>query len=180
VTLRAPCDADIEARLALGRNGDIAEMFGASRDDLRPMTKEEATAWVRQLIGQSYAWVIESEGALIGEIRLDRVDARHRRASMAVAIYDPACLGRGLGTQAIRRLLEHAFGVMRLHRIAIRVLEYNRRAIRAYEKCGFVVEGRERQTAFVNGAWRDDVMMGLLEHEFSLQSGVSAAASDGI
>jgi RimJ/RimL family protein N-acetyltransferase len=166
IVLRPPCEADIEARLALGRDAHIAEMFGASREDLRPMTRDEASQWVQRLQGQSYAWVLETDGAFIGEIRLDRVDARDRRASMAIGIYDPAYLSRGLGTQAIKRLTEHAFDVMRLHRIAIRVLAYNQRAIRAYEKCGFVVEGRERESAFVNGAWHDDVMMGLLEKDF--------------
>jgi RimJ/RimL family protein N-acetyltransferase len=166
IVLRPACEADIEARLALGRDAHIAEMFGANREDARPMTRDEAVQWVQKLQGQSYAWVIETEGALIGEIRLDRVDARDRRASMAIGIHDPAYLGRGLGSEAIRFLTAHAFDVMRLHRIAIRVLSYNRRAIRAYEKCGFVVEGRERESAFVNGAWHDDVMMGLLEKDF--------------
>ena len=56
--------------------------------------------------------------------------------------------------------------LLRMHRIGIRVLAYNQRAIHAYKKCGFVIEGRERETAFVDGAWHDDVMMGLLDHEF--------------
>jgi hypothetical protein len=29
-----------------------------------------------------------------------------------------------------------------------------------------VVEGRERESALVDGVWYDDVMMGLLAHEF--------------
>jgi RimJ/RimL family protein N-acetyltransferase len=177
IILRPPCEADIEARLSLGRDAHIAEMFGANREEARPMTRDEAAQWVQKLRGQSYAWVIETDGALIGEIRLDRVDARDRRASMAIGIYDPAYLGRGLGSEAIRRVTEHAFDVMRLHRIAIRVLSYNKRAIRAYEKSGFVIEGRERESAFVNGAWHDDVMMGLLEKDFVREiAPVSASA----
>ena len=63
-------------------------------------------------------------------------------------------------------MLGYAFKTLRLHRVGIRVLAYNKRAIRAYEKCGFGVEGRERETAFVNGVWHDDIMMGLLDREF--------------
>jgi RimJ/RimL family protein N-acetyltransferase len=59
---------------------------------------------------------------------------------------------------------------LRLHRIGIRVLAYNTRAIRAYEKCGFTIEGREREAAFVNGVWHDDMMMGLLETDFPAQA----------
>jgi hypothetical protein len=39
-------------------------------------------------------------------------------------------------------------------------------AIRAYQKCGFVVEGREREAAFVDGDWYDDVMMAILDQEY--------------
>jgi len=43
----------------------------------------------------------------------------------------------------------------------------NTRAIRAYQKYGFVVEGREREAAFVDGIWHDDVMMGILDREYT-------------
>ena len=38
--------------------------------------------------------------------------------------------------------------------------------IRCYEKCGFVREGVERESAWVDGAWADDVLMAILEHEY--------------
>lgn len=86
---------------------------------------------------------------------------------MAIGIYDTTCLGRGFGSKAIKLVLGYAFGAMQLHRISVRVLAYNDRAIRAYEKCGFVPEGRERETAFVDGHWYDDIIMGVLAHEFA-------------
>ena len=76
------------------------------------------------------------------------------------------CSAKALAPELIRLLLQYAFADLRLHRIGIRVLAYNKRATRAYEKCGFVIEGRERETAFVNGAWHDDLMMGIVEHKF--------------
>lgn len=166
IKLRPPVDGDARARLALGTNAEIAEMFGVSRQHVRPMTDEGVLRWYEELANHPYAWVIEHQRTFIGTIRLDRVDLQDRRASMAVGIYDPDSLGQGLGSQAIKLVLSHAFGAMGLHRISIRVLAYNERAIRAYQKCGFIIEGRERETAFVNGAWHDDIMMGLLEHEF--------------
>lgn len=166
VKLRRPCEADIDARFALGTNADIARMFGVSRDNVRPFTRDAAEKWVRNFDLHPHAWIIEAEGSLIGEIRLDRVDLQDRRASMAIGIYDTAFLGRGFGSKAIKLVLGHAFGALQLHRISVRVLAYNHRAIRAYEKCGFVTEGRERETAFVDGHWHDDIMMGVLAHEF--------------
>lgn len=164
--LRRASAEDVEARLALGSSAEILEMFGTSRDAVQPLTREGAARWMQRLLEHPQAWVIEVGGRLVGEIRLDNLNLRDRRASLAIGIFDPVLLGKGLGSETIRLVLRHAFLELRLHRIGIRVLAYNRRAIRAYEKCGFVIEGRERETALVNGAWHDDVMMGLLEQEF--------------
>ena len=49
----------------------------------------------------------------------------------------------------------------------LRVLAYNERAIRCYLSCGFVEEGRERESALVDGERYDDLIMGVLAHEYA-------------
>ncbi|MFS8049287.1 GNAT family protein [Rhizobium sp. BR 314] len=166
VRLRPPCDEDADVRFSLGTNAEISEMYGIDKDDIKPMTREGAARWVQWLSERPHTWVIEIDGAFAGEIRLDNVNLQDRRATMAIGISNPALLGKSFGTEAITLLLRHAFTEMKLHRIGIRVLAYNKRAIRAYEKCGFIVEGRERETVYVKGSWHDDIMMGLLDREF--------------
>ena len=165
VELRPPMESDTETRFALGNDPEIHRMFGGSRAQLHPMTVERAERWVRRLMDHPFAWVIVCNG-LIGEIRLDRLDRTDRRASLAIGIVDPDALGRGYGTEAARLLLRYAFRDLSLHRVSVRVLAYNTRAIRSYEKCGFVLEGREREAAQVDGEWHDDVIMGVLDREF--------------
>jgi RimJ/RimL family protein N-acetyltransferase len=166
VTLRRPRPEDFEARVRLGIDAEIFRMYGGSRNSMRPMTEEAARRWVQRLLDLDYAWIIEVD-TLIGQIRLDHVDLTDRRASLAIGIEDRALLGVGLGTEAIALVLDYAFNVLKLHRLSVRVLDYNVRAIRAYEKCGFVVEGREREAAFVDGNWHDDMMMSLLDREYA-------------
>ena len=166
VVLRAPTDDDVAARLRLGNNPDLIRLSGGSRADVRPMTEEEARRWVQHLRDHDYAWVIE-RGALIGAVRLDHVDLRDRRASLEIGIEEKARLGLGLGTEAIMLVLGYAFDSLNLHRISVRVIDYNTRALRAYEKCGFVVEGREREGVYVDGTWHDDVLLGILEREYA-------------
>ncbi len=165
VTLRRPREEDFEARLRLGADAEIFRMYGGNRSDVRAMTEDAAKRWLQRLLDQEYAWVIEA-GTLIGQIRLDRVDLRDRRASLAIGIEDTAQLGIGLGTEAMALVLGYAFNVLKLHRVSVRVVDYNLRAIRAYQKCGFVIEGREREAAFVDGIWHDDVMMAVLDREY--------------
>jgi RimJ/RimL family protein N-acetyltransferase len=63
-------------------------------------------------------------------------------------------------------MLEHAFGVLGLHRVALAVFEYNERAIRAYRKVGFSVEGRSREAIWRGGRFWDEVQMSVLEDEW--------------
>jgi RimJ/RimL family protein N-acetyltransferase len=55
---------------------------------------------------------------------------------------------------------------MNLHRVDLRVLAFNDGAIAAYRKWGFVAEGRERESCWLDGQWHDDIIMGLLAAEF--------------
>ena len=164
--LRPPRPEDAATRLALGVHPEIVRMYGGSSGDVRPMSAEVAERWVQSLTKHDYAWTIEA-GSVIGHVRLDRVDLRDRRASLAIGIEDFGRLGKGLGTETIRLVQQYAFGELGLHRLSVRVVEYNHRAIRAYEKCGFVIEGREREAAFVDGRWYDDVMMGIVDNEYA-------------
>jgi RimJ/RimL family protein N-acetyltransferase len=165
VTLRRPCEDDFRARLRLGTDAEIFRMYGGSLSDLPPMTEVAAKRWVQRLLDQEYAWIIEV-GSLIGQIRLDQVGLRDRRASLAIGIEDASQLGKGFGSEVIALVLGYAFNVLKLHRVSVRVVDYNLRAIRTYQRCGFFIEGREREAAFVDGDWHDDVMMAILDREY--------------
>jgi RimJ/RimL family protein N-acetyltransferase len=171
LTLRDFIPADAADRLALGQTPEIIRMFGSDPSKVGRLGEAAVKDWISDLAKHPFAWAIEHAGKWIGEIRLDALDEHDRRAKLAIGLYDPQLLGRGLGRQAVTLLLAHAFTVMSLHRVGLRVLAYNARAIRCYAACGFVEEGREREAAFVGGEWHDDVMMGLLTHEFAARRG---------
>ena len=63
-------------------------------------------------------------------------------------------------------MVDHAFGTLGLHRIALYVFEFNERAIRAYQRCGFVVEGRSRESIWRDGRWWDELAMSVLESDW--------------
>lgn len=166
IVLRRPVPRDVETRLGLGRHKQIVEAYGGTFDPAASFERSHAEAAIRFIEQQDYAWVIDA-GQFIGHIRLHGISRQDKRAALAIGIDDPSCLGKGYGTEAIRLVLAYAFSGL-FHRIGLRVLANNARAIACYRKCGFVEEGREREAAFVNGGWQDDVIMGLLDREFSV------------
>ncbi|MFE6738492.1 GNAT family N-acetyltransferase [Streptomyces tubercidicus] len=74
----------------------------------------------------------------------------------------PDATDRGIGSEATRLLLDYAFERVRLHRVQLEVFDYNPRARRAYEKCGFEVEGRMREALYWDGARHDVLVMAAL------------------
>jgi RimJ/RimL family protein N-acetyltransferase len=77
----------------------------------------------------------------------------------------PVPRARGCGTAAITQLVEFAFVRRNLRRIHLQAIASNTGAIRAYEKAGFVLEGRQREHAWVRGHYEDIVRMGILRSE---------------
>ena len=102
----------------------------------------------------------------IGNIGLHDLDWKNRNAQLGVVIGEKAYWGLGYGTDAIKALLRFAFDEMNLHRVQLRVFEFNERAIRCYRRCGFREEGRLRQELYRGGAYHDVLLMGILREEF--------------
>ncbi len=166
VILRAPCDADAQDRFELGRTAEIVHMLGGDASAMQPLTLDVAQDWVAKLAAFPTAWIIEVAGRCVGSVRLHSVNEVDHRAILAIGIHDPDLLGQGIGQEAMTLILTHAFDTMGLHRVSLRVLEYNHRAIAAYKKVGFVEEGREREAGLVQGKRYDDLIMGVLAHEY--------------
>ena len=70
------------------------------------------------------------------------------------------------GTEAIKLILEYGFKYMNLNNIKLDLMEFNTRALKCYEKCGFKEYGRRRKCKFVNGKYYDSISMDILAEEF--------------
>lgn len=101
----------------------------------------------------------------IGICALEGIDARSRSAMFGIWI-GQAHWGKGYGTDATRTICRFGFRHMNLHRIGLTVYaDTNSKALRAYEKAGFRVEGTLRQAQFLGGRYVDVLQMGLLADE---------------
>jgi RimJ/RimL family protein N-acetyltransferase len=130
--------------------------------------KERIAAWsANQKDDVSFA--IETLGdppVLVGNIGLWGARPKDRCATLGIAL-GREYIGRGYGTDATRVIVGYGFREMGLHRIELRVAPFNPAGIRAYEKAGFVVEGRRRESVLHDGRWYDEVLMSILDHEWA-------------
>lgn len=112
-------------------------------------------------------WAIEdvATGRYAGGIAVNEVDADNETGGFRIDLVEQY-RGRGLGPEAIGLMLAHLFDEVGLHRVGLEVYAFNPRAQRSYEKAGFVVEGRVRESLLWDGERVDTVLMGLLRADW--------------
>ena len=131
-------------------------------------TKERLGTWAannRDDVG----FVIETltdPPVVVGSLHLAGARVKDRCASLGIAL-GREHVGRGYGTDAVQVILGYAFREMGLHRVQLQVSPFNFAGVRAYEKAGFVEEGRRRSVVWHDGRWYDEVMMSILEDEWA-------------
>ena len=102
----------------------------------------------------------------IGSVSIRFRDKQAGNGILAIFIGEQNYWGRGYGTDALRVFLEYLFDQWNFHRIELETWAGNERAIRTYEKCGFVIEGRLREGFYVRGQYYDRVQMGILRSDY--------------
>lgn len=103
----------------------------------------------------------------VGSVYIRDIDNRHHKGEYGIFIGEDAARGRGIGTQAAKLMIEYAFVHLKLHRLFLRVFADNDRAIRSYEKAGFVKEAYLKDDVLIDGQYRDIILMAVLNPEES-------------
>ncbi|HET7658682.1 MAG TPA: GNAT family protein [Bacillales bacterium] len=116
--------------------------------------------------GEFSIYTLEEEPNYIGSIGYRQLDIVSRRCTIGIGIGEKGYWNQGYGSDSVQTLVRYLFQTMNLNRIQLDTWSGNERAIRSYEKCGFVIEGRLRKNAFVDGKYHDTIIMGLLKEEF--------------
>ena len=137
----------------------------------RPHSEEWITQWYeRHASGANDSlifMIIERAGKRpVGNVALQEIDYRNRTAELGIYIGDPACRGRGYGSEATRLILSFAFRILGLNNVMLRVYEYNEQAIHVYHKAGFREFGRRSQGQFMDGRFWDVVLMECVASDF--------------
>jgi diamine N-acetyltransferase len=170
VALLRPLRASDRARSVCWRND--AEIRDNVLGYRFPVTEEMEAHWVDAVLkDQSRTRVVlaigdKADGAFVGLVYLNDIDWFVRHAEFGILVGERSRQGRGLAKDALALVACYAFRTLNLNRLYLRVVSFNKRALRLYRSFGFVEEGIQRQHAFLRGRYYDVVLMGLLRREF--------------
>jgi diamine N-acetyltransferase len=135
---------------------------------------EGQEAWIDEQIAASskprpstvtFAIHDAEDGALVGVCGLERIDWAFGRAEFGIMIGWRR--GLGIGTEAIRLVLDWAFRLMGLHNVALETYAWNEQAQRAYLRAGFHMIGIRRGAAVTLGRRCDVILMDATADEFA-------------
>ncbi len=175
VTLRAIEREDSKALHALEKNVELV-IFGDGTWSPTPLASFEKR-FEKYIEGsEKNQFIIEVDGVVIGSIGLHHGDRVAQCSEFGIGIYHPDYVGKGYGSDAIQVMLRWAFRIQNYRRIWLTTGGNNARAIAAYEKCGFVHEGRLREHVFENGRFVDLVQMGMLRSEWEAKQSIEQRA----
>ena len=178
VTLRRHAPQNVDAFRRWYADPEIARL---ARYQEAPMRAEEIDRFfAARVVGpDALAMAVHerSTDRLIGTCAFSQLDGDNGSALYHITIGESGAWGHGYGTEATRLMVDHAFGTLGLHRIALFVFEFNERAIRAYRRVGFVIEGRSRESVWRDGRWWDELAMSILESDWRRARGTDRAGT---
>lgn len=140
----------------------------------RPHTQQEMAVYLNST-SDSTIFHLRTllEDRLIGFAAIHSIEWNNQSGVLSIGIGQAEDQGQGYGSEALQLVLRFAFEELNLFRVGLDVIANNARAIRAYEKAGFQVEGRMRQSVFRDGVRTDRLMMSILLPEWQEQKNKS-------
>lgn len=165
VRLRAVLDEDHDDIVAIEAD---PEGQALANDDPPLETEAGVRSWLATVLDKQtvHLFAVErlDDGGFLGTCGIG-VDARSKVGEVGISLRRSSW-GTGVGTDAMRVLVDVGFRHLNLNRIWLAVFSTNERAIASYRKVGFVEEGRWREDVWRDGRYIDHVVMAVLREEW--------------
>jgi RimJ/RimL family protein N-acetyltransferase len=168
LTLRTLTDADVADVLAVFSDPLVLRCW----DGPLLTTQQDAVDYIERIRygfrrHELLQWGIADRptDAIIGTCTLTNLSTLHGRAEIGFALRQTRW-GQGLGSEAVRGVIDFAFAELGLHRLEADVDPRNMRSLRLLERLGFRREGHLRERYYMNGERQDAVMLAMLRTEW--------------
>lgn len=166
IYLRLLEPADAASLLAMTENEEIRYMTGTKAHFTKEQIAQHINIWSEDSSRYDFAICLNDNNEMIGDIALFDINHDAKKAAFRIAMHEMELTGQGYGPEAIRVIMYFVFRELKLNRLQLEVYSHNKRAIKAYERLGFVHEGVLRETLHYNGEFSDEVIMSLLKSDF--------------
>ena len=107
--------------------------------------------------------IVGDDDIILGLVSLTSLNMINQTATLHIMIGEANDYNKGIGTYAVKEMIQHAFNNLNLRRIELEVLSENTRARHVYEKVGFIHEGTKKKSVYKNGEFVDMEMYAIIK-----------------
>jgi RimJ/RimL family protein N-acetyltransferase len=165
-------------------DSDVAELYRELYEDVDGFSRADGRAWRPHPVGPespytpkppsqevaAFSAVSVAGDTLLGDALLWSIDLHNRYAHVGISLL-PAARGRGFSVEVLHLLSRYGFDTLGLHRLQLETLADNAAMIAAATRAGYRLEGTLRDSAWVTGAFVDEVVMGQTADEWRSRAG---------
>ncbi|GAB3259952.1 GNAT family N-acetyltransferase [Chitinimonas naiadis] len=167
VTLRAIEEADLASLHRWANEPELQRLLGGWHF---PNNLREQHAWWQglncQSVNQRFA-IETAEDGLIGTANLVDIDWKNGTAFQGTLLGDADIRGKGYGTDTVMALMRYAFDELGLARLDTTIIDHNQASLHVYvEKCGWQIEGRQRDWYYREGRRWDRLWVGVTAADY--------------
>lgn len=163
--LRKLEQSDAELMLEWMHDKELTENMMA---DFQNMKLEDCVEFIKAALTDEtknlHRAICSDDNEYLGTVSLKNIDYKSQNAEFAIALRRKA-LGKGVAVSATKQILEIAFEELHLSRIYLCVASCNRRAIKFYDKFGFLYEGCFRKHVYIAKQRQDLLWYSILKED---------------
>ncbi|MGI6086124.1 MAG: GNAT family N-acetyltransferase [Acetivibrionales bacterium] len=164
--LRPFKEDDLDDFYEYAKNPNVGPNAGWKPHD----SKEESSEILKEFMEKDEVWAIADRktNRVIGSIGLHHDRKRdNKKAKMLGYVLAEPYWGKGLATEAAKRVIQYAFEELELDLLSVYHYPFNNRSKRVIEKCGFHYEGTIRgASTLYDGSVCDDVCYSMTRQEY--------------
>ena len=171
--LRRATPEDAEFLVDLATTGDVEPFMSASAaKDRESILERIARSDAEPERTGHFVLEVEWHGSSwrAGTMAFSTVNERSRIARLFGVTLHPDFRGRGLAAEATRLFARYLLDDLEFHRVELECYAFNERAIRHFERSGFVREGVKRRAYRRHDEWVDGVLFALVAEDLETTS----------
>lgn len=131
-------------------------------------TKESHEKWMREQVEKGHVaqFIILKDGKPIGSNFLRDLDLEKGIGEYGVFIGDSESWGKGYGTEAMKQVLEYAFGSLGLNNVKVTVMSGNDISLHHVMRLGCKISKIVKNEKCTDGELRDKLLMFVTKEDF--------------
>ncbi len=160
ITLRKIRKSDLSACVRWLSDPEVTKFLS---DSVKNVTDEQELEWFNFIASSAndmvFAIIANRDRAHIGNCGLHKIDWQQKTCEFGIFIGEKSYWNKTYGTEATRAIVDFVCKNLKFEKIRLMVYEYNHRAIKVYESCGFISEDILKKDHFYNNIYWDTFVM---------------------